>query len=153
CARKIMKCHYVCVPSARLVSVSSSQPGMNSSHTGCGEVSTDGTTIAMHRWSPLNDRQLALLTRIKDGADPVTSDSPEFARAVRARKVRRLITMPKQDGKWRAVITDAGRFYLELGAPPDRPEPPPRKQRWAGSGRRTRPAPPPEKQDTAPSTT
>ncbi|MEV3955365.1 PE-PGRS family protein [Streptomyces albogriseolus] len=116
-------------------------------------MSTDGTTIAMHRWSPLNDRQLALLTRIGDGADPVTSDSPEFALTARALKERRLITMPKQDGKWQAEITDAGRFYLEHGHHPDRPEPASRKQRSAGSEQRTRPTPAPQKQDTAPSTT
>jgi hypothetical protein len=75
----------------------------------------------MHPWSPLNDRQLALLTRIGDGADPATSDSPEFALTARALKERRLIAMPKQNGKWQAEITDAGRFYLEHGHHPDRP--------------------------------
>ncbi|MFJ9704790.1 PE-PGRS family protein [Streptomyces sp. NPDC101234] len=107
----------------------------------------------MHRWSPLNDRQLALLTRIGGGADPVTSDSPEFALTARALKERRLITMPKQDGKWQAEITDAGRFYLEHGHHPDRPEPVQRKQRSTGSDQRTRPAPPPQKQVTASTTT
>ncbi|MER0240832.1 PE-PGRS family protein [Streptomyces sp. HSW2009] len=107
----------------------------------------------MHRWSPLNDRQLALLTRIQGGADPVTSDSPELALTARALKERRLITMPKQNGKWQAEITDAGRFYLEHGHHPDRPEPAQRKQRSTGSGQRTRPVPPPQKQAAAPSTT
>lgn len=107
----------------------------------------------MHRWSPLNDRQLALLTRIQGGADPVTSDSPELALTARALKERRLITMPKQNGKWQAEITDAGRFYLEHGHHPDRPEPAQRKQRSTGSDQRTRPVPPPQKQAAAPSTT
>ncbi len=105
----------------------------------------------MHPWSPLNDRQLALLARIEDGTDPVTSDRPELAVTARALKERRLITMPKQSGKWQAEITDAGRFYLEHGYHPDRPEPAPRKQRSAGSHQPTRPAPPPQKQATAPS--
>ncbi|WP_406343807.1 PE-PGRS family protein [Streptomyces sp. NBC_00648] len=107
----------------------------------------------MHRWSPLNDRQLALLTRIGDGTDPVTSDSPDLALTARALKERRLITMPKQNEKWRAEITDAGRFYLEHGRHPDRPEPAQRKQRSTGSDQQTRPAPPQQKQVTAPATT
>ncbi|TQE38137.1 PE-PGRS family protein [Streptomyces ipomoeae] len=107
----------------------------------------------MHPWSPLNDRQLALLTRIGDGTDPVTSDSPELALTARALKERRLITMPKQGGKWRADITDAGRFYLEHGHHPDRPEPAQRKQRLAGSEQRARATPSPQKQAAAPSTT
>ncbi|MHC0429519.1 PE-PGRS family protein [Streptomyces sp. O3] len=106
----------------------------------------------MHPWSPLNDRQLALLTRIGDGTDPVTSDSPELALTARALKERRLITMPKQGGKWRAEITDAGRFYLEHGHHPDRPEPAQRKQRLAGSEQRARATPSPQKQAAAPST-
>ncbi|MEU5343654.1 PE-PGRS family protein [Streptomyces sp. NPDC020766] len=107
----------------------------------------------MHPWSPLNDRQLALLTRIEDGSDPVTSESPELALTARALKERRLITMPKQSGKWQAEITDAGRFYLEHGHHPDRPEPAQRKQRSAGPEQQTRTAPSPQKQATAPSTT
>ncbi|MDX2936374.1 PE-PGRS family protein [Streptomyces ipomoeae] len=106
----------------------------------------------MHPWSPLNDRQLALLTRIGDGTDPVTSDNPELALTARALKERRLIAMPKQGGKWRAEITDAGRFYLEHGHHPDRPEPAQRKQRLAGSEQRARATPSPQKQAAAPST-
>lgn len=107
----------------------------------------------MHPWSPLNDRQLALLTRIGDGSDPVTSDSPELAVTARALKGRGLIIMPKKDGKWQAEITDAGRFYLEHGHHPDRPEPVQRKQRSAHPEQRTRPAPPPQKQAAAASAT
>lgn len=107
----------------------------------------------MHPWSPLNDRQLALLTRIGGGTSPVTSDSPELALSARALKERRLITMPKQSGKWQAEITDAGRFYLEHGHHPDRPEPAPRKQRSAGPEQRTRTAPPAQRQAPASSTT
>jgi hypothetical protein len=105
----------------------------------------------MHSWSPLNDRQLALLTRIGDGADPVTSDSPELALTARALKGRGLITMPKQGGRWQAEITDAGRFYLEHGHHPDRPEPTPRKQRSTAFDPKTRTAPPPQTQAAAPS--
>ncbi|MFI8517732.1 hypothetical protein ACIGEZ_07900 [Streptomyces sp. NPDC085481] len=84
--------------------------------------------MTMHRWSPLNDRQLALLARIGEGTEPVTSGSPELAATARALKGRGLITMPKQGGKWQADITYAGRFYLEHGHHPDRPERSPRRQ-------------------------
>ncbi|MBW1604375.1 PE-PGRS family protein [Streptomyces sp. JJ66] len=90
----------------------------------------------MHRWSPLNNRQLTLLSRIGDGTDPVTSDSPELSATARALKERRLITMPRQGGKWQAEITEAGHFYLEHGHHPDRPEPTSRKQRPADSEQR-----------------
>ncbi|MFJ1750933.1 hypothetical protein ACIOJD_32545 [Streptomyces sp. NPDC088116] len=60
--------------------------------------------------------------------------------------------MPKLSGKWRAEITDAGRFYLEHGHHPDRPEPAPRKQRSTGR-ERTPTAPPPQKQAAAPAPT
>ncbi|MEE1728521.1 PE-PGRS family protein [Streptomyces sp. BE282] len=81
----------------------------------------------------MNDRQLALLTRIGGGTDPVTSDSPELAVTARALRDRGLVTMPRKKGRWQAEITDAGRFYLEHGHHPDRPELAPRKARAAAS--------------------
>ncbi|MFJ6136917.1 PE-PGRS family protein [Kitasatospora sp. NPDC092286] len=76
----------------------------------------------MLRWSPLNERQLGLLARIGGSGSPVTSGEPELALTARALKGRGLIAMPKGEGvKWRAEITDAGRFYLEHGHHPDRP--------------------------------
>ncbi|MFJ4680708.1 PE-PGRS family protein [Kitasatospora sp. NPDC088783] len=76
----------------------------------------------MHRWTPLNERQLALLTRIGDGANPVTSDEPALALTVRALKERGLVLMPRTaEKKWLAEITDVGQFYLEHGYHPDRP--------------------------------
>ncbi|MEU9127488.1 PE-PGRS family protein [Kitasatospora sp. NPDC048540] len=76
----------------------------------------------MHRWTPLNERQLALLTRISAGVEPVTSDEPALAVTARALKGRGLILMPKAaDTKWRAEITDVGRFYLDHGHHPDQP--------------------------------
>ncbi|MFE2156601.1 PE-PGRS family protein [Streptomyces lydicus] len=110
----------------------------------------------MYRWSPLNDRQLALLTRIGEGTEPVTSESPELAVTARALKSRGLITMSKHAGKWQAEITDDGHFYLEHGHHPDRPEPAPRKQRAVAAApkpkvaapARRRAAPPPEPKPT-----
>ncbi|MEV1009819.1 PE-PGRS family protein [Streptomyces sp. NPDC049881] len=87
----------------------------------------------------MNERQLSLLTRVGEGTDPVTSDSPELALTARALKERRLITMPRQGGKWQAEVTDAGRFYLEHGHHPDRPEPAPRTRNTAPSVRETTP--------------
>ncbi|MFJ5047125.1 hypothetical protein [Streptomyces sp. NPDC088719] len=87
--------------------------------------------MTMHRWLPLNDRQLVLLTRIGEGTEPVTSDSPELAATAHALKGRGLIIMPKQGGRWQADITNDGRFYLEHGHHPDRPERTPRRPRSA----------------------
>jgi hypothetical protein len=104
----------------------------------------------MYRWSPLNDRQLAMLTRIEEGTDPVTSASPELAITARALKSRGLITMPKHGGKWQAEITDDGRFYLEHGHHPDRPEPVLRKQRPAAAEPKPEAAAPPRQRATPP---
>ncbi len=104
----------------------------------------------MYRWSPLNDRQLALLTRIGEGTDPVTSESPELANTARAIKGRGFITMPRRGGKWQAEITDDGRFYLEHGHHPDRPEPAPRKQRPVAAEPKPEAAAPPRRRATLP---
>ncbi|MGW6682168.1 PE-PGRS family protein [[Kitasatospora] papulosa] len=106
----------------------------------------------MHRWSPLNDRQLALLTRIGEGTEPVTADSPELAATAHALKGRGLITMPKQSGRWQADITNDGRFYLEHGHHPDRPERTPRRQRSA-TPKLTPQAGPPRRQTASSSAT
>lgn len=119
----------------------------------CVRLREPGTTVTMHRWSPLNDRQLTLLTRIGEGTEPVTSESPELAVTARALKSRGLITMPKHGGKWQAEITDDGRFYLEHGHHPDRPERAPRKQRATASEPKPKVVPPPRRQaapDTRP---
>ncbi|MFI8850298.1 PE-PGRS family protein [Streptomyces sp. NPDC053499] len=104
----------------------------------------------MHRWSPLNERQLALLNRIAGGDDPVTSDSPHLALTARALKERGLITMPKAGGKWRAEVTDAGRFYLEHGHHPDKPAQAPRKKQSAASGTGGAQSPAPAQGGSAP---
>lgn len=83
----------------------------------------------MRRWTPLNDRQLALLTHIGEGTDPLTYDSPDLARTAQVLKERGLITMPKKGGRWKAEIAKAGRFYLQHGRHPDRPVPTPRRSR------------------------
>ncbi|MFI6004922.1 PE-PGRS family protein [Streptomyces sp. NPDC051366] len=98
----------------------------------------------MHRWTPLNDRQLALLTRIGEGTEAVTSDSPDLARTTRVLQERGLITMPKEGGKWEAEIAEAGRFYLQHGHHPDRPEPAPRRSRTTAAATAPPESEPPE---------
>jgi len=79
-------------------------------------------------WLPkLNDRQLAVLRRIGDGDAPVTSAAHELARTVYALRSRRLVDTPRRDGVWTAVITDAGRFYLQHGRYADRGASPTRR--------------------------
>jgi hypothetical protein len=85
----------------------------------------------MQELTRLNDRQVAVLHRIADGAEPVTSRTPGLAQTVYALRARKLVATPWADGGWTAEITDAGRFYAEhgrypehlLAAPPARPAP------------------------------
>jgi hypothetical protein len=91
----------------------------------------------MQRWDPLNDRQLMLLRRIGEGAEPVDSSDPGLAKSVYALRARGLVTTPREAGKWHAEITDAGRFYLEHGHHPDRPAPQPRRRRSKASSHET----------------
>ena len=77
----------------------------------------------MQRWAALNARQLAVLRRVADAGDEVGSKTPELATTVYALRNRGLVTTLRRDGAWQAKVTDAGRFYLEHGHHPDRPEP------------------------------
>lgn len=84
----------------------------------------------MHRWTPLNNRQSALLTRISAGDGPVP---PDLLRTAQVLKERGLVSLTDHAGAWKAEITEAGRFYLEHGHHPDRPAPR-RRQRDADQG-------------------
>ena len=71
----------------------------------------------------LKDHQLALLRRVADGP-PVTSNEWTMATSVYALRNRKLVTTTRSGGTWEAVITAAGRFYLEHGDyPPSAPPP------------------------------
>ncbi|MCP2342991.1 hypothetical protein [Actinomadura rupiterrae] len=96
---------------------------------GCAEV--------VQRWSPLNERQLTVLRRIDTGEDPVSAKNSELAMTVYALRNRGLVVTPRHEGVWRAEITDAGRFYLEHGHHPDRPEPGTASRAVPVSGART----------------
>ena len=76
----------------------------------------------MQRWGRLNERQLAVLRRISGGTDPVSAKNPEMATTVYALRNRGLVSTPRRDGIWVAEITDAGRFYLEHGYHPEKPQ-------------------------------
>jgi hypothetical protein len=91
----------------------------------------------MRRWDPLNHRQLMILCRIGEGDEPVSSSDSALAKSVYALRARGLVTTPRAAGRWRAKITDAGRFYLQHGHHPDRPVPQPRRSTAAASSRET----------------
>lgn len=91
----------------------------------------------MRKWDPLNERQLAVLKRVGDQAEPVTSKESSLARTIYALRDRGLVETPRSDGRWTAAITATGRFYLEHGYHPGRPDPearPPVDQAGAVSG-------------------
>lgn len=77
----------------------------------------------MRRWETLNNRQLMVLQRVADSTDPVSSKTPDLATTVYALRSRGLVHTPRREGIWHAELTEAGRFYLEHGHHPDRPEP------------------------------
>ncbi|WP_419197627.1 hypothetical protein [Microbispora hainanensis] len=87
----------------------------------------------MKRWEKLNDRQLSLLRRICDGADPVTAKDSGLAVTVYALRGRGLVITPRRAGVWHAEITEAGKFYLDHGYHPDRPDPVSRPSSIEGS--------------------
>jgi hypothetical protein len=73
----------------------------------------------MQRWPKLSDGQLAILRRIGENAEPVTSGTAGLARTVYALRTRKLVTTPWRDGSWTAEITEDGRFYLAHDRYPD----------------------------------
>ncbi|QQQ75482.1 hypothetical protein IOD16_31005 [Saccharothrix sp. 6-C] len=78
----------------------------------------------MKRWTQLTDHQLAVLQRVGDPDDQVTARDSALATTVYALRNRGLVVTPRVDGRWRAEITVAGRFYLEHGYHPERPDVP-----------------------------
>ncbi|MFI6581817.1 hypothetical protein [Embleya sp. NPDC050493] len=95
----------------------------------------------MRKWDPLNSAQHELLKRVGAGADLSAAADLPYRQSAYALSNRGLVTVSKRGGVFRASITDAGRFRLEHGHHPDRPEPAPRQQPTAG--RRTASVPRP----------
>jgi hypothetical protein len=64
----------------------------------------------------VNARQLALLRRIADGVEPVTSHEYHVATTVYALRNRGLVATTRTGGgAWTASITEEGRHYLAHG--------------------------------------
>ncbi|WP_327660903.1 hypothetical protein [Streptomyces sp. NBC_00498] len=74
----------------------------------------------MHRWSPLNERQTALLSRLaRDELDP--QNAGEW-RSLYALRDRGLATVKRGRKGAQVEVTEAGRFYAEHGRHPDSPD-------------------------------
>jgi hypothetical protein len=94
----------------------------------------------MKRWPKLNSHQLAILRRIGEPGETVSSNEWGLAKTVYALRDRGLVaTLKGEKLRWSAEITDAGRLYLEHGCytsfakPPSRdsqPDPPHFEQSW-----------------------
>ncbi|MQY36161.1 hypothetical protein SRB17_41580 [Streptomyces sp. RB17] len=75
----------------------------------------------MHRWSPLNDRQRALLGRLEAGEE-LTAQELSDRRSAYALRDRGLLAVRRSRGVLSAEVTEAGKFYLQHGHHPDHPE-------------------------------
>ncbi|WP_414505523.1 hypothetical protein [Streptomyces sp. NEAU-L66] len=74
----------------------------------------------MHRWSPLNDRQRALLGRLDTGEE-LSGQDPSDRRSAYALRDRGLLAVRRSRGVLSAQVTEAGKFYLKHGHHPDLP--------------------------------
>ncbi|MFF8269437.1 hypothetical protein ACF059_18880 [Streptomyces sp. NPDC016562] len=75
----------------------------------------------MHRWSPLNERQLALLDRLASGKESEEPWDPGEFRTAYALRDRGLVTIKRSGGEVEAQVTEAGTFYIQHGHHPDDP--------------------------------
>ncbi|MEV7458832.1 hypothetical protein [Streptomyces rubiginosohelvolus] len=75
----------------------------------------------MHRWSSLNERQLALLGRLANDKAPEGSWHPGEFRTADALRDRGLVTIKRSRSEVDAQVTEAGAFYLQHGHHPDDP--------------------------------
>ncbi|WP_236246267.1 hypothetical protein [Streptomyces sp. CC210A] len=75
----------------------------------------------MHRWSPLNERQLALLGRLANGKESEEPWDPGEFRTAYALRDRGLITIKRSGGEVDAQVSEAGTFYIQHGHHPDDP--------------------------------
>ncbi|MGD3108963.1 hypothetical protein [Streptomyces sp. YGL11-2] len=74
----------------------------------------------MHRWSPLNDRQQALLGRL-DAGEELSGQDPSDRRSAYALRDRGLLVVRRSCGVLSAEVTESGKFYLKHGHHPDHP--------------------------------
>jgi len=73
----------------------------------------------VHRLGPINARQLEVLRWIADGCPEGVMKDFTYKTTAVALQGRRLVTVTRKRGAWRADLTDAGRFYLQHGRYPD----------------------------------
>lgn len=73
----------------------------------------------MHRWSPLNERQLALLGRLANGKKSEERWDPGEWRTAYALRDRGLVTIKRSGGEVNAQVTEAGTYYIQQGHHPD----------------------------------
>lgn len=66
----------------------------------------------------LNARQLDVLTWVGAGCPPEVMPGTTYKTTTIALQNRRLVTVTKKRGVWRAILTDAGRYFLDRGAYP-----------------------------------
>ncbi|MFJ5591030.1 hypothetical protein ACIQCG_14870 [Streptomyces noursei] len=74
----------------------------------------------MHRWSPLNYRQRALLGRL-DAGEELSAQELSDRRSAYALRDRGLLAVRRSRGVLSAEVTKAGKFYLKYGHHPDHP--------------------------------
>lgn len=72
---------------------------------------------------PLNSRQLEVLGWIADGCPDGVMANASYKLTAGALRDRRLVTISKKGGTWRAALTERGTYYLVHGAYPDDPAP------------------------------
>ena len=68
--------------------------------------------------TPLNDRQLDVLTWVGQGCPARDWPNQAYKTVAIALQNRRLLTISKKGGRWRADLLDAGRHYLAHGTYP-----------------------------------
>lgn len=78
-----------------------------------------GMVAELERTRPLNERQLKVLGLVGGGDDLGDCASVQFRNSARALESRVLVSVSRSGSRWQAVITEAGRFYLEHGAHPE----------------------------------
>lgn len=66
----------------------------------------------------LNARQLDVLTWVGAGCPPEVMPGTTYKTTAIALQNRRLVTVTKKRGAWRAILTEAGRHFLDRGAYP-----------------------------------
>lgn len=87
------------------------QPGFEPGRRHPG--SDSGRTVDTRRPLKLNARQVALLRRIVEEREPVSSSEPALAVTVYALRSRGLVITRRAGGGWVAQVTDSGRLHLE----------------------------------------